>query len=179
MTNILACLLRRRRAKSRLMPEVKSLVPDEWLTLRNIRLAALRESPDAFLGTYEQQKAYAEDQWRAEFNRGTWHIGILEGRLASFLGVTRDPDTPADACYLEYLWVEPGCRGRGVALDLLTVVLDRLRTAGVRTAFLWVLDGNDVAMRLYKRAGFIRTNHRQSLAARPGRTEERLYLNLG
>jgi RimJ/RimL family protein N-acetyltransferase len=62
---------------------------------------------------------------------------------------------------------------------MLTVVLDHLRTAGVRTAYLWVLDGNEVAMRLYKRAGFIRTNHRQPLAARPGRTEERLYLNLG
>jgi hypothetical protein len=48
----------------------------------------------------------------------------------------------------------------------------------MRTAFLWVLDGNEVAMRVYRRAGFMSTNHRQPLVARPGRTEERLYLNL-
>ena len=174
-----ACSPRRRRAKSRLMLEVKSLVSDEWLTLRDIRLAALQDSPEAFLATYEQQKAYAEDQWRDEFNRGTWYIGLVEGRLASLLGVTREDDTPAHECYLECMWVEPGCRSRGVAFDMLTVVLDRLRTGGVQTVFLWVLNGNDVAMRLYKRAGFISTNHRQPLAARPGRTEERLRLNLG
>jgi hypothetical protein len=44
---------------------------------------------------------------------------------------------------------------------------------------LWVLDGNEVAMRLYQRAGFTTTNYRQPLAARPGRTKERFYLNLG
>jgi ribosomal protein S18 acetylase RimI-like enzyme len=62
---------------------------------------------------------------------------------------------------------------------MIASVLDRLRARGVRTAFLWVLDGNEVAMRVYRRAGFVSTNHRQPLAARPGRTEERLYLNLG
>ncbi len=58
-------------------------------------------------------------------------------------------------------------------------VLDGLRARGMRTAFLWVLDGNEVAMSVYRRAGFMSTNHRQPLVARPGRTEERLYLNLG
>jgi ribosomal protein S18 acetylase RimI-like enzyme len=161
------------------MPEVKPLVPDEWLTLRNIRLAALRDSPDVFLATYEQQEDYTEDQWRAEFNRGSWHIGFEASRPVGLLGVTREPEMPAHECYLEYIWVDPECRGRSVALEILTAVLDVLRAAGVQTAFLWVLDGNDVAMRLYKRAGFIRTNDRQPLAARPGRTEERLRLDLG
>lgn len=161
------------------MPEVKLLVPDEWLTLRNIRLAALQDSPDAFLATYEQQARYTEDQWRAEFSRGGWHVGFEASQPVGLLGVTREPQMPVHECYLEYMWVDPGCRGRGVALEMLTAVLEVLRAAGVRTAFLWVLDGNDVAMRLYKRAGFIRTNHRQPLKARPGRSEERLRLNLG
>lgn len=161
------------------MPDIRPLVPDEWFTLRNIRLTALSESPHAFLSTYEREKVYGEDQWRAEFTRGDWNVGFVDGRAASLLGVTRDPDTPADACYLEYLWVAPDCRGRHVALDMIAAVLEGLRARGMRTAFLWVLDGNEVAMRVYRRAGFVSTNHRQPLAARPGRTEERLYLNLG
>jgi ribosomal protein S18 acetylase RimI-like enzyme len=161
------------------MPDIRLLVPDEWFILRDTRLTALSESPYAFLSTYERERAYGEGEWRAEFARGEWNAGFLEGRPASLLGVTRDPDTPADACYLEYLWVAPGCRRRHVALDMIASVLDRLRARGVRTAFLWVLDGNEVAMRVYRRAGFVSTNHRQPLAARPGRTEERLYLNLG
>jgi len=62
---------------------------------------------------------------------------------------------------------------------MLTIVINRLQTSGVRRAFLWVLDGNDTAIRLYKRVGFISTNHRQPLAGRPGRTEERMQLDLG
>jgi ribosomal protein S18 acetylase RimI-like enzyme len=160
------------------VPEINPLDPDEWLTLRNIRLAALRESPHAFLATYEQQKDYNEDRWRGEFDRGCWFAALDEGRPLCLLGVTRDPSIPADACYLEYVWVAPQHRGRGVALVMLTGILDRLRAAGLRTAFLWVLDGNDAAMRLYKRAGFIRSNHREPLPDRPGRFEERLHLNL-
>src|SRR5215469_13046964 len=161
------------------MPDIRPLVPDEWFMLRDIRLTALSESPNAFLSTYEREKAYSENQWRAEFTRGDWNVGFLDGRPASLLGVTNDADTPARACYLEYLWVAPDYRGRHLALDMIATVLDGLRGRGMRTAFLWVLDGNDVAMRVYRRAGFMSTNHRQPLAARPGRTEERLYLNLG
>lgn len=160
------------------MPDIRPLVPDEWFILRDIRLTALAESPHAFLSTYERERAYSEDQWRTEFTRGDWNVGFVEDGPASLLGVTRDPDTPADACYLEYLWVAPGYRGRHVALDMIAAVLEGQRARGMRTAFLWVLDGNEVAMRVYRRSGFMSTNHRQPLVERPGRTEERLYLNL-
>jgi ribosomal protein S18 acetylase RimI-like enzyme len=161
------------------MPDIRPLVPDEWFILRDIRLTALSESPHAFLSSYERERVYGEDQWRAEFTRGDWNVGFMEGRPASLLGVTREPDTPAGECYLEYLWVAPDRRRRHLALDMIVDVLDRLRARGMRTAFLWVLDGNEVAMSVYRRAGFMSTNHRQPLVARPGRTEERLYLNLG
>jgi len=161
------------------MPDIRPLVPDEWFILREIRLTALSESPHAFLSSYERESVYGEDQWRAEFTRGDWNVGFMEGRPASLLGVTREPDTPAGARYLEYLWVAPDCRRHHFALDMIVDVLDGLRARGMRTAFLWVLDGNEVAMSVYRRAGFMSTNHRQPLVARPGRTEERLYLNLG
>jgi RimJ/RimL family protein N-acetyltransferase len=160
------------------MPDVRSLRPDEWLTLRHMRLAALRDSPELFLSTFEKEKDYDEEEWRAEFSRGSWNVCLLGQELAGLLGVTRDPDSPADARYLEYFWVTPGRRRRRVAWDMLEIVLDRSRTAGVRTIFAWVLDGNEVAIRLYERVGFIRTNHHEALASRPGRTEERLRLDL-
>jgi RimJ/RimL family protein N-acetyltransferase len=144
--------------------------------LRDIRLTALRESPQAFLSTYGRERVYEDYHWRAEFDRGDWNIGFCAGEPISLLGVTRDDETPADACYLEYLWVAPRYRRLGVALRMIKVILDRLSEAGVRTVFLWVLDGNDIAIQVYERAGFVRTNHSQP--ARPGRTEERLQLDL-
>lgn len=161
-----------------LMPDIKSLSSDEWLKLRDIRLTALGESPDSFLSTLAREKSFTEEKWRAEFIRGSWNVGYADGRPVSLVGITREPDTPMDQCYLEYVWVAPTLRHQGVAFAMLNEVLAQLRESGVRTVFLWVLDGNDVAMRLYERVGFTRNNHRQPLAARPGRSEERLWLEL-
>ncbi len=159
------------------MPHIKLLVPDEWRVLRDMRLAALRESPHSFLSTYEKEKAFDEPKWRAEFGRGDWAVSVHDGEPAGIVGCTRESGTPIHECYLEYIWVAPRWRNRGVARYMLTAVLDRLRKSGVRTAYLWVLDGNDAAVRLYKGVGFISSNHRQP--ARPGRTEELMQFNLG
>jgi ribosomal protein S18 acetylase RimI-like enzyme len=161
------------------MPDIKLLTPDEWFKLRDIRLSALRESPDAFLATYEQEEKYNESQWRAEFDRGEWNIGLLEGNPVSLLGVTCEPGTPAGACYFEYLWVSPECRRSGVASSMLTVIFGRLRHSGTATVFLWLLDGNEVAMNFYNTVGFARINHHQPLPERPGRSEELMRLDLG
>ncbi len=145
--------------------------------MRDIRLSALHESPQAFLATYAEEREFTEDRWRAEFMRGSWNVGIEAGQPVSLVGITREPDSPADECYLGYLWVAPQFRGRGTAFQLINHVLVRLKKSGMRTVFLWVLDGNDSAMRLYQRLGFIRSNYRQPLPA--GRSEERMHLDLG
>lgn len=160
------------------MPDIKSLSSDEWLKLRDIRLNALRDSPESFLSTLALEQAYSEEKWRAEFTRGSWNVGYADGQPVTLVGITREPDEPMDQCYLEYVWVAPSLRHQGVAFAMLNEVLDQLQESGVRTVFLWVLDGNDVARRLYERVGFTRNNHWQPLAARPGRSEERLRLDL-
>ena len=161
------------------MPDIKLLAPHQWPTLRDIRLRALRDSPESFLSTVERETSYGEEQWRAEFARGEWNIGFLGAEDVSLLGVTRELDTPMSQCYLEYLWVAPSRRRSGLARQLLAVVLDRLQAVGVRTVFLWVLDGNEEAAQLYKSIGFVSTSHRQPLEADPDRSEERMQLNLG
>ena len=160
------------------MSDIRLLTADEWVELRNIRLAALRESPHAFLSTYEREIVYDTNQWRAEFTRGNWYIGTLADRSVSLLGVTREPGMPVHECYLEYLWVSPEHRRSGIAIGMLTMVLERLRAAAVHTVFIWVLDGNDSAKNLYERIGFVGSNHRQPLAERPDRSEEKLILTL-
>jgi GNAT superfamily N-acetyltransferase len=48
----------------------------------------------------------------------------------------------------------PPCRGRGLAKDLLGEALQSLRTASVKRVTLEVADVNDVALKVYQRAGF-------------------------
>jgi ribosomal protein S18 acetylase RimI-like enzyme len=160
------------------VPDFTLLTSADWPRLRCIRLTALLESPHTFLHTHEQEKGYGEDFWRTEFTRGDWTIGHLDGIAVGLIGTTREPHTPPDQCYIEYLWVDPRCRRSGLASSMLAAVLDRLRDEGVTTALLWVLDGNEVATRLYKQLGFVSTNLRQPLPADPTRYEELLRLDL-
>ena len=166
-------------SESTFMPDIKLLVPGEWPLLRDMRLAALRDAPHAFLASYQTEKAFDELRWRAEFGRGDWTVSVQENEPAAIVGSTWETGIEDYERYLEYLWVAPRWRNKGVAHNMLTAVLDRLRKSGVRTAYLWVLDGNDAAVRLYKSVGFISSDDRQPLAARPGRTEERMQFNLG
>jgi ribosomal protein S18 acetylase RimI-like enzyme len=157
---------------------VQVLTKNKWRRLRNIRLAALRDDPAAFLASHEREAAYKRKRWRQEFSRGEWNVMLAGRERIGLLGVTREPGMPRQECYLEYLWVAPGFRRSGVASKLLRTVLDRLRDEGVHTVWLYVLNGNQVAMSLYEGFGFERTYEPQPLPDHPAGSEERMKLLL-
>ena len=157
---------------------VEVLTENDWPRLRGIRLSALRDDPLAFLATYENEAAYTEQRWRQEFSRGEWNVMLANGQDVGVVGATREPDMPPYECHLEFLWIAPGHRRTGVATMLLKTVLDRLWTSGVHTVWLWILTGNDPALRLYEQFGFLSTNERQALPDDPTRSEERMKLRL-
>jgi ribosomal protein S18 acetylase RimI-like enzyme len=157
---------------------VEVLAKKAWPRLRDIRLSALLDFPEGFLASHDREAAYGEQYWRQEFSRGEWNIMLTGDQDVGLLGVTRLPDMSSRECYLEYLWVAPGVRRHGVASMLLRRVLDRLRDSGVHTAWLFILDGNDGARRLYQRFGFQSTNVRQPVPGHPAGYEEKMRLRL-
>jgi ribosomal protein S18 acetylase RimI-like enzyme len=165
-------------SESWFMPDIELLAPDQWQVLKGVRLAALEQAPDSFLARWEDENQFDEVRWRAEFDRGQWSIGSHLGSPVSLLGSTRENHTPWSECFLEYLWVSPEWRYKGLGYSMLVTEIERLRKVGVRTAFLWVLDGNEAAVRLYRRVGFVSANYRQPLEGRPGRAEELMRLDL-
>jgi ribosomal protein S18 acetylase RimI-like enzyme len=157
---------------------VLQLTPDRWTELRDIRLAALADSPEMFLSRYDREKTYERPKWEHEFKRGDWYAGYAGDTAICMVGVTKEPDTPSYECFIEYMWVDPQYRGSGVARSLLEDVLSELRATGYKTVFLWILDGNDIAARLYDRLGFDWTGRVQPLEDRPGRSEHQMSLSL-
>jgi RimJ/RimL family protein N-acetyltransferase len=149
---------------------------EEWIVLRDMRLAALRESPGAFLSAHSDESVFEEQKWRAEFERGEWTIEIRNDKPIALVGVTREQSTPPDECYLEYMWVSPGFRRCGVATNLIKTVLRRLLNRGFVTIWLWVLDGNEPARHLYEKCGFTSTGLTQRPHRSPSRSEELMRL---
>jgi len=157
---------------------VEVLTEDEWERLQSIRLTALLEDPSAFLFSHEKEAIYDEQEWRQEFSRGQWNIMVSDHKDIGLLGVTREEGLPEQECYLEYLWVAPRSRRDGGASLLLKTVLTRLQASGIRTVWLYILDGNDPAMQLYQRFGFKSANKRVELEDHPAGGEELLKLRL-
>lgn len=150
------------------------LSPAEWRLLRDVRLDALKDSPTAFLSSYEDEAGYGDEAWADQFDGGEWLVDVsAAGTVLAVVGATTGPDIDPDDRYLSHLWVAPAARRTGLATELVGEMLRHLRASGRRRAWLWVLDGNDAARALYRKLGFVSTEIRQSLQADPTRYEER------
>jgi ribosomal protein S18 acetylase RimI-like enzyme len=127
--------------------------------VRELRLRALLDSPDAFGSTYEREAAFPLSVWddrvRAPGNAHfLWDspLGVPSG-MAS---VVRDDEQPG-AAHVVGVWVAPDVRGTGAADGLVVAAIEWAQRAGVTTLRLHVSEHNVRAERLYFRHGFTRT----------------------
>lgn len=157
---------------------IETLNETEWQTLRNVRLTALDESPSAFISQYDTEARYPESKWRSEFTRGKWLIATKNCEVAGIIGMTREPETPLDQCYLEYLWVRPGLRRAGIGSLLVETAIGYARECGVINVSLWVIEGNTAARAMYTSLGFADTGIRQPLNDGSGLHEELMQITL-
>jgi ribosomal protein S18 acetylase RimI-like enzyme len=142
------------------MATVRRLGPDDWQTLREIRLSALADSPDAFGSTLERERAFGEDDWR---RRASGPVVVVDDPGPVSMGGTFLADD--DVLHLWGMWTHPEHRGRGHA----HAVLDALVPAD-REVRLDVNVANPGARAVYERYGFVRTGRLQPL--RPGSDQQ-------
>jgi len=146
--------------------EVRRLRPDDWKVLRELRLAALLDSPAAFCSTYADAAERDEAGWRAWPADGAAFAAWLDGEPVGMVGVTRRTAEP-DVADLIAMWVAAPARGgataasdaaprprRGVGDALVAAVLAWAADAGCTVVHLEVAPGNVRAERFYARQGF-------------------------
>ncbi|MEE1619373.1 GNAT family N-acetyltransferase [Brachybacterium sp. J153] len=137
---------------------VRSLEPAQWAIWRQLRLRALKDSPEAFgsslAATLEREAREGEAFWRGYFSEtGPVLIAELDGVPAGMARLV--VEDPADSAHLYSLWVAPEARGRGAGEQLLRTAADWLAARHPGTALrLDVVATNRPARRLYERLGF-------------------------
>src|ERR1700722_12427286 len=105
------------------MALVRETATDDWPALREIRLAALRDGPDAFASTYAQETTLDEAAWRARIARGGSFLAYVpEISAAEPVGLAGGYDTGPGTVGLISMWVRPPARGRGVGEALIAAV---------------------------------------------------------
>lgn len=133
--------------------------------LRDVRLRALEDAPDAFATTHAQALARPDDWWREWAERSA-----VEAGQAMFLAWDGAQAVGIAGAYgdrerfdVVSMWTAPAQRGKGVAAALLGAAV---AFAGDAPVYLGVTEGNDSARRLYERHGFLATGVVEPL--RPG-----------
>lgn len=156
---------------------LRRLTPDDWAEMRDIRLAALQEAPDAFGSTYAREAAFAEADWRGRLTNPTAvtfladHADFGDGPIGIAGGYV-NPETGLPE--LVAMWVRPQARGLGAAVELVEAVVAWAKGLGVDRIQLWVAEGNPAALKLYERCGFTLTGERGALPHNESITELRM-----
>jgi ribosomal protein S18 acetylase RimI-like enzyme len=144
------------------MLAIRTLRPDDWATYRDLRLAALADSPQAFGSTLAEEAARADDAWAARlaapalgaYRQGWPFIAALDGTPVGLAWVKLDaPDAATASLY--QVWVAPAARGRGIGAALLDAAITWARERRATALHLDVTAGDGAAARLYRRAGFV------------------------
>lgn len=152
---------------------VRLVQPDEWAVVRDVRLAALADAPDAFASTLGREAGLAEAEWRAWIAAWAWFLAWHEVRPAGLVAMFPEQagqTAPPPDWHLVSMWVRPEARGVGIADRLVAAVLAHAKAAGAAQVTLWVAIGNDRARGLYQRVGFVPTGRRQ-MYPRAGTTD--------
>jgi ribosomal protein S18 acetylase RimI-like enzyme len=149
---------------------VRSLEPHEVTLHREVRLRALRESPDSFGETATEVERQPHSYWEGLTRSVTTpdrHIMLLACEGDAVYGAIYGlvDSERSDAGRIGGMWVDPSRRRQGVARALLQAVLRWARQRRMKHLGLWAPLENAGAIALYRRAGFADTGRRRPLRA--------------
>lgn len=136
--------------------EIRRLLPADAALYRDVRLEALRLSPEAFGSAYETESVHPVGWFAERLAHGAVILGAFRSdELAGIVGFfTADGPKRQHKGMLFGMYVRQQARRAGVGRLLVDAVL-ALAAQSVELVQLAVVKGNEPACRLYQRAGFV------------------------
>lgn len=134
---------------------------DDWPSVREVRLRALADSPDAFGVTLQEARQQPDEVWRQRLE-GTSPtlLAMHEGHPVGMGGGYLPPGT--EVAWIWGMWIAPEVRGTGLGRRILDELVSWGQGTG-RTVQLHVAEGNDGARALYLSSGFVATGQWEPL----------------
>jgi GNAT superfamily N-acetyltransferase len=161
--------------------KIRRAVGGDWQTVRDVRLAALRDSPTAFGSTYTKESAQGDDEWKewaAESEQAIDGVLFLAFDGDECVGLVGAFAIESGSVRLISMWVAPPARRRGIGRLLVEAIVGWARTIGRDVVDLHVTEGNDAARRLYTDMGFQPMNEWEPLPWDESYRVERMELRL-
>lgn len=142
--------------------KIRDLEASDWAVYRDLRLSALQESPEAFVGTYRDELQRDESAWRERIRRAHRFVAESDGTPLGIVGLGDDEDD-ADTTAGEIfdLWVAPEARAVRVARALVAEACKTAAREGRTHVYFWVVPDNVPALAFATSLGFHPTSRRR------------------
>jgi RimJ/RimL family protein N-acetyltransferase len=154
------------------------LSPDEWSRLREIRLASLLESPEAFGSSYEREIAFSEKEWRELFNLNSYLVASIDGKDIAIMFLEKLRGDFGATCWVGGCWSNPQYRGIGALRSMFDYVDSVKDQRGWQIQGLGVFIVNESAITAYEKLGFKAMGEVQESTRRPGNFYQRMIRGL-
>ena len=137
---------------------VRRIDKTEWREYREVRLRALKDSPDAFGSTLEDAARIPESAWQSRLDQASPEtdlpITAVVGEAFVGLAWAKIESPTPDIVHLYQMWVDPGHRGLGIGRALVETVVEWAGQRKAQSIVLQVTCGDRPARRLYDAMGF-------------------------
>jgi len=141
--------------------DIRKLETDHWFIYKHLRLSALVNDPQAFIGIHEEKLKVSDEAWKAQFNfEHNKILFLFEGNQAvGMAGYDINHYTKnAHVASIYYVYVHPDYRHQGLGSMLLQAVEDDIKKLHpqVIKLKLEVSSAQIGAFHMYEKAGFVR-----------------------
>ncbi|ATX85171.1 N-acetyltransferase [Bacillus velezensis] len=139
---------------------IRRLTPNDTKPYTNIRLKALKDHPDAFAVSYDEEKEWPSEKFKARLEAGNDAIvlGAFEkDRLIGILKISKHPLFKLrHIAVIGSMYISPKHRGSGAGKALMTEAISRAKKMkDTEQLHLSVTSTNEPAIKLYAQLGFI------------------------
>jgi GNAT superfamily N-acetyltransferase len=154
--------------------EIRVVGEEDWQTWRDLRLAALLDTPIGFVERYDDAVRLTEADWRARLAAPDRRLLLASDETGRPVGIALGY-LEAGRPTLGSVFVVPSARGQGVLAPLVDEVARWAREQrGAAELDLWVHEDNAPARRAYERLGFVMTDRSAPYDLDESRLEHRM-----
>ncbi|MDN5896271.1 MAG: GNAT family N-acetyltransferase, partial [Nocardioides sp.] len=142
-----------------------------WQLYRDVRLAALKDAPEAFVARFEHEASYDDGFWRERMIRAHRFVAERGDELVGLvcLGLhNEDPETGE----VFGLWTAPKVRGEHAAWGLVSAAGRKAAEDGCKQLYYWAGSDNASAVGFASSFGFRPTEERRPVRVAEGATEK-------
>ncbi|MGI8946647.1 MAG: GNAT family N-acetyltransferase [Ornithinimicrobium sp.] len=145
---------------------VRRLTEEDWVDYREVRLRALKESPEAFVASVEEENDFPEERWRDRMRRSQRLLAQRDKDAVGVASIGTEGTAEDSVGELFGLWVHPDQRGTGVARRLLEAAARTAREDDLHHLVYWVGTDNGRAVAFASSFGFRPTDNRRPMRLR-------------